>query len=231
MLSSLSLHSLEKRAPRHSVAMRLFWVNPNPGHPLLTSDPKASFRFKLSARISFDETADAHFLSRWVEKNGDPLECQTGQELWKRTCFEIFMPLSGSRYLEIHLSADRLFACYELAEYRAPLVPVEEARALAYWKKPEEKQDVLLNAVIEIPRRLFATEAFGGQVGLSAVVEPNWLVQAFKKTVNQTIDPAGEQPPFLWALLHSSDRPDFHNSKDWVGSIVSSEAHSERDSF
>ena len=118
----------------------------------------------------------------------DPAPAVHTDELWKTTCFELFLRLGDDAYVEINLSPSGAFAAYHFDHYRTGMRPLEI---------PAPHIDVDLGS-----ERLTLTARLSedslpwdrtGQMGISAVIA----------------DKAGCTS--YWAVAHPEGKPDFHH--------------------
>ena len=113
--------------------------------------------------------------------------CDRLDNLWKSTCFEIFVHRGNGRYVEYNFSPSRAWAAYEFSSYRQKHADYVPERV------PEISSDqgdntFVLNAFLPL------VDFIGGdRIGVCSVLE--------------------EKPQNLsyWALRHPDDEPDFHN--------------------
>ncbi len=110
--------------------------------------------------------------------------------LWRQTCFEAFIKGKGDSYFEFNLSPSHRWAGYGFTGYR-------EGQAMPRLEQPEiafgwEQGRLWMEALVFLP-----PEALG-KLGLSAVIED----------VDGRIS--------YWALVHPSDKPDFHHPDSFV---------------
>lgn len=110
-----------------------------------------------------------------------------GDELWRRTCFELFLNDGGGRYREFNFSPSQQWAAYAFADYRtqtgdhAPLLAPEIAA---------DRGQSIFTTTVFIDRR----ELLGAQsAALSAVIEEE------------------DGRLSYWALGHGGLKPDFHD--------------------
>jgi hypothetical protein len=108
-------------------------------------------------------------------------------DLWKTTCFELFLYDGGGRYREFNFSPSGQWAGYEFAGYRNR----SDNADLRDWPriKHEEGESVFVLTV-------FVSDAIRGEAdraGLAAVIEEQ-----------------GGRPSY-WALAHPGLKPDFHD--------------------
>lgn len=102
-------------------------------------------------------------------------------ELWRTTCFELFIQGEGASYREFNFSPSSAWAAYHFDGYR-------EGMRVAEQEKPEVRwSDGALE--VGLPVQLFGNE----RIGLSAVVELT----------------GGER--LFYALAHPPGVPDFHH--------------------
>lgn len=109
-------------------------------------------------------------------------------ELWKTTCFELFLAQQGDAYVELNLSPSGAFAAYHFDHYRTGMKVL-----------PMPAPDIALDIGSE---RLTMTVRLSeddlpwdrtGRMGISAVVADKSGCTSY------------------WALAHPPGRPDFHH--------------------
>ena len=120
-----------------------------------------------------------------------------GAELWKHTCFEVFVRTADG-YREYNLSPSGQWATYAFDGYRNGMKEAEEVATVPGMDGGADY--VALEARIELP--LDAE----GPFGLSAVIE--------------TIDGAIS----YWALAHPAEKPDFHHPDSFILTLPESSA-------
>ena len=108
-------------------------------------------------------------------------------ELWRTTCFELFLDYGGGRYREYNFSPSGRWAAYAFASYRRQEGHVELPDAPAI---EADKGETILSATIRLPLR---TLDGARAAGLSAVMEES-----------------GGQLSY-WAVQHGGEKPDFHD--------------------
>jgi hypothetical protein len=116
-------------------------------------------------------------------------------ELWRHTCFELFLRGGGEAYAELNFSPSGDWAAYAFEGYRRGVT------TLALPEPPQiEPRRTRSELVVEVRVRLPEPPAGSGspRVALSAVVE----------------DVAGRLS--YWALAHCGERPDFHAPEGFV---------------
>ena len=114
----------------------------------------------------------------------DPHPHERTDELWKHTCFEVFVT-AGEGYVEYNLSPSHQWASYSFDSYRKGMRPAELRATVLGLDGGEDY--LALEATIELPEN-------ADRLALSAVIEN----LSDEKT--------------YWALAHPSDKPDFHHS-------------------
>jgi hypothetical protein len=118
--------------------------------------------------------------------------------LWKHTCFEAFIALSGTPgYYELNFSPSHQWALYRFSGYRERMSPTDvtvppELNVRRFDDRLE------LDAVVRLPE-LTALEAGRTlKLALTAVVEDNSGTLSY------------------WALQHAPGKPDFHHPDGFV---------------
>ena len=110
-------------------------------------------------------------------------------ELWRHTCFEVFVKEDGEAYFEVNLSPSSQWAAYRFHSYRAGMTEaLIEPWSLQRLEPPGELE---LMAEVNLGSP-------GGKFALSAVIED--------------IDGAIS----YWAINHPSAKPDFHHPDSFV---------------
>ena len=116
-------------------------------------------------------------------------------ELWRRTCFEVFLHAPAGRgYLEFNLAPSGAWAAYAFAEYRERAAdPDIDTPAIAV-----ERQDgaLVLDARLDTPADLPVDQPW--RASLTAVIE----------TADGRLS--------YWAVAHPPGRPDFHHADGFV---------------
>jgi hypothetical protein len=108
-------------------------------------------------------------------------------ELWKTTCFELFLYDGAGRYREFNFSPSGQWALYEFSGYRN-LAGDAKPRQIPEIKH-ETGEKVFMETVFIDRRELDGAES----ASLAAVIEEK-----------------GGRPSY-WALVHSGLKPDFHD--------------------
>lgn len=113
-------------------------------------------------------------------------------ELWKHTCFEVFVGRRGSPgYFEFNFSPSGEWAAYRFAGYRAGMAAADGAQTpqISTARKPS-----LLEVDVLLPLAgLDELEGEDLRVGVSAVLEEQDGQKSY------------------WALIHPAGKPDFHH--------------------
>jgi hypothetical protein len=128
-------------------------------------------------------------------------------DLWRHTCFEAFIALPvDPAYHEWNFSPSGEWALYHFRDYRErlSLKNDEPAPEIDVHQMPD---GLTLNAGIRLPHRLTAQPL---QLALSAVIE----------------DARGNLS--YWALMHASDKPDFHRRDAFALEVVPLDAAATR---
>ena len=108
-------------------------------------------------------------------------------ELWKTTCFELFLYDGEGRYRELNFSPSGQWAIYGFAGYRQP------------------RGDVVLRDYPEIKHDM-GESVFVQTVFIDAAI----LLGAERAALAAVIEEAGGRPSY-WALTHNGLKPDFHD--------------------
>ena len=110
-----------------------------------------------------------------------------GEDLWKTTCFELFLYDGAGRYREFNFSPSGQWAAYAFSGYRNRSENLEPRR----WPeiKHESGSEVFMLTVFVDRRELEGAE----RAALAAVIEER-----------------GGRPSF-WAMSHAGLKPDFHD--------------------
>ncbi|MDP5278174.1 DOMON-like domain-containing protein [Sphingomonas sp. DG1-23] len=113
-------------------------------------------------------------------------------ELWKHTCFELFVRPEGSdAYYEFNFSPSGEWAAYRFTGYRAGMA--------------------------DLPLGVPAIEWWGGEmraaVDLSGLPDGDWCVG-----VTAVIEEAGGKRSF-WSLAHPPGKPDFHHEANFAWEV------------
>jgi hypothetical protein len=117
-----------------------------------------------------------------------PAEPGRTDELWKHSCFEVFITTTGG-YREFNLSPSSQWASYRFTGYREDMA---DDNAIAAIDPLDLAEDMLaLEAHLDLPSPV-------GKLGLTAVIE------------------ARDGSKSYWALAHPSDKPDFHHPDSFV---------------
>ena len=110
-----------------------------------------------------------------------------GEDLWKTTCFELFLDLGEGRYREFNFSPSGRWAAMDFASYRVKSVNAE----LGDWPETSvDRGDSILAGAVRVPRAALAGATQGA---LTTVVEEEGGVLSF------------------WAGAHHKEQPDFHD--------------------
>ncbi len=112
---------------------------------------------------------------------------ERADELWRKTCFELFLGDRGGRYREFNFSPSGQWAAYEFASYRNRAGNHELAEPPSM---KAEKGPSILSARVLLPVR---TLDGARSAGLSAVIEETGGHLSY------------------WALVHRREKPDFHD--------------------
>ncbi len=120
-------------------------------------------------------------------------ERSRADELWKHSCFELFVRGEGDSYYEFNFAPSGGWAAYRLASYRgemsaAPGTPILDH---AFRAGPRSLSMIATLNLSDLPGLSLGEPL---RIGLSAILE----------------DPTGQRS--FWALAHAPGEPDFHNA-------------------
>ena len=124
-------------------------------------------------------------------------------ELWKTTCFEIFLQRAGELdYQEWNFSPSGNYAHYHFLKYRERTVDVPPQKL----QSPIiiDKQDQIWKLKVEIPWET---------VGSSRLTE-KWNYSLAAVTHDKI-----KNERHYWALTHAGPKPDFHDARSFTGSL------------
>jgi hypothetical protein len=122
-------------------------------------------------------------------------------ELWKTTCFELFLMPDGPAYCEFNLSPSERWAAYDFAAYRDGMAerPVDH-----------EPQTLIRQgsnfAIFDASIPLAALPDGACRMNLAAVIEEEGGTLSY------------------WALAHPADKPDFHDPACFVATLAAAAA-------
>jgi hypothetical protein len=115
-------------------------------------------------------------------------------DLWRKTCFELFVETAPPAYREYNFAPSGAFAAYAFEAERLGRRPAPDQVSTAFQRLGDE-------AILEAEITSEAAAAFG-RIGLTAVLQ----------------DISGALS--YWALNHPKDRPDFHDPQGFATSSV-----------
>ena len=118
----------------------------------------------------------------------EPTASARADELWRTTCFEVFVATSDG-YREYNLSPSSRWASYSFDSYRNGMEPAPEgvvSKGIRF-----QGYNATLEAQIELPEGAC-------RLGFSTVLQTR------------------EGTMHYWALAHPSDKPDFHHPDSFV---------------
>lgn len=117
-------------------------------------------------------------------------------ELWRHTCFELFVKLAGGEgYLEFNFAPSGQWAAYRFSGYREGMAQLEIAMPEVVGHADES--GFALNVRLDIS----GLDLTGARIALTAVIE--------------TVD--GERS--YWSLAHAPGRPDFHHPASFAADL------------
>jgi hypothetical protein len=118
-------------------------------------------------------------------------------ELWRSTCLEAFVRLSGSAgYLEFNLCPSGRWAAYSFSDRRSGMTPLPLT--------PPETRLVVTQSSLNLEADLDLSDV------MSVAAHANWSLNI----TAVTLDRSGKTS--WWALNHPCDVPDFHHPEGFV---------------
>ena len=119
-------------------------------------------------------------------------------ELWKQTCFEIFVGCADERsYLEFNLSPSGDWNAYAFEAYREGMRPVSDSSGIAVSHNANPQSDMRTWTAV--------ASTNGGDGELSKLLKSRSLVLGATAVIEYQ-DGSRE----YWALTHAGEKPDFH---------------------
>jgi hypothetical protein len=116
-------------------------------------------------------------------------------DLWKSTCFELFLGGAGRGYAEFNFAPSRLWAAYRFESYREGMQRATDLSPPLLFPERTSDSRFGLTALVELGSLQIESPA---RLGLSAVIE----------------EANGRKS--YWALAHPPGKPDFHHSDCFV---------------
>ena len=115
-------------------------------------------------------------------------------ELWRHTCFEVFLRATGSAgYREFNFAPSTQWAAYRFDNYRSGMQAVSEMDAPRFETRRDDTH-YELRVTLALDRLAGVPNDASWQLGLSAVIEETGGAKSY------------------WALAHPPGRADFHHS-------------------
>jgi hypothetical protein len=160
----------------------------------LTAHPTRPPLRVVGVRVISQFLDDGTLFLRWridgAQKLVLPVYAGSGQadDLWRTTCFELFLDLGEGRYREFNFSPSGRWAAYDFASYRDQSGDAD----LSGWPETSvERGEVIVTGAVRVPREALAGATRGA---LTTVVEEEGGVLSF------------------WATEHRKEQPDFHDA-------------------
>mgnify|MGYP003577511932 CR=1 FL=1 len=147
----------------------------------------------LGAQISQSDDMSWEVAFSLAGKTGEIVIPQEGprvhtDEVWKTTCFELFISRTGDAYAELNLSPSGAFAAYNFDHYRIGMRPIPLPAPEIALAVDRER----LTLTARFPEDSLPWD-YSGRIGLSAVIR------------------GVDGKTSYWALAHPKGKPDFHH--------------------
>ena len=110
------------------------------------------------------------------------------EDLWKTTCFEMFLDLGDGAYRELNFSPSGRWAAYDFSGYR---ISSGNSDLQAWPETSVERGDAIIAGAVRVPDEALAGATRGA---FTAVIEEEGGVMSF------------------WATGHHKGEPDFHDT-------------------
>lgn len=120
-----------------------------------------------------------------------PESSDRGDDLWRHTCFELFVR-SGAGYQEFNFAPSGRWAAYAFSSYRERVSDLPTAAPFISCRSEPYRR------VVDVVVQRTPSDSYPLRVGISAVIE----------------DVGGGRS--YWALAHPAERPDFHHPDSFV---------------
>jgi len=143
--------------------------------------------------VRWVELPDRRLMLRYMVDGGSGLVLPAfrgrgrGEELWKTTCFELFLYDGQGRYREFNFSPSGQWAAYEFAGYRNLQGDFEPRDS------PDIKHETGANMFV-----------------LTVFLDRRELEGAERAALAAVLEEEGNRPSY-WALAHTQLKPDFHD--------------------
>ena len=125
-------------------------------------------------------------------------------ELWKQTCFEIFVGCADQRsYLEFNLSPSGDWNAYSFDTYRKGMKPVSDSAGIEVSHHANPQSDIRTWSASIVPSPAHSTKGEDGE--LAQLLKSRSLVLGATAVIEYQ-DGSRE----YWALTHAGEKPDFH---------------------
>jgi hypothetical protein len=171
--------------------MRIYSLKPHPDFPAASTS---------TIRVYGD--SDGHSVVLSYVLRGDPPAIPPPaaplrtDDLWRTTCFELFLQNSDGGYVEFNFSPSTQWAAYAFTRYREGRSDL--AMAVAPIIAPIENG-------IRVSADLSALSGASWRAGITAVIE------------------AKDGTKSYWALAHAPGPPDFHNADCFIAHLPASD--------
>ncbi len=170
-----------------------------PGVPLRTTTPMLDI--EITGTAAFDTSIvnvvyHINGATEHVKFNSTNAHPSRKNELWRTTCFELFLKVpTRAEYWEVNLAPSRDWNVYRFTDYRSTLQPELLITDISITTEVAQSRLASLSATLPLPLPVVGQQLI---IGISSVIE----------------DTAGNL--YYFALQHSGVKPDFHDPAGFV---------------
>ena len=175
----------------------------------LISHPSTTFggRYRICAAVSVSPAFEINVAYELEDGSNEvmwprPSIMGFHDELWRTTCFELFLVLPESQsYIEFNFLPSTQWSAYKFESYRGEKTPIHDVEFSKFSASGHEARR-RFNAEFSVPNGTLGNEQAGYRAGLAAVIEERCSNLSY------------------WALTHPTARPDFHHEQGFTKNIA-----------
>jgi hypothetical protein len=129
-----------------------------------------------------------------------PATPQRADDLWRSTCFELFLQTAGGGYLEFNFAPSRRWAGYRFDGYRTGMTPIDLCEA-PHVEPRLTPTEFVLDCRLDLGGLGEPVESGPWRAAVTAVVEEGSGLKTY------------------WSVEHGPGKPDFHHPDSFVVEI------------